>query len=102
MELATHILPAIAVLLAYKAKDIFAEFNKFPEQCQRVSIMQYSRLDSSVRMLFRSRADVYNTMSLASSDFTVDVYDQGPCKQELLGMHVNRGQIRDNSLIYAE
>ena len=39
VELATHILPAIAVLLAYKANDIFAEFNKFPEQCQRVSIM---------------------------------------------------------------
>ena len=100
-ELAAHILPAIAVLLAYKSNDIFAEFNKFPEQCPRVSIMQYSSFDSSLRMLFRSKDDVMNTPSLASSDEVVSFYDQGPSKHELLGMHVNRGQIRDNSLIYA-
>lgn len=40
IEFAKMIIPSIAVVIAYPAHDVFAEFNKFPEQISKVSIMQ--------------------------------------------------------------
>ena len=33
--------PGIAILSAFPTKDMFTEFNKYPEQMQRVSTLQY-------------------------------------------------------------
>lgn len=39
LEFFANIIPGITILIAFKAEDVFAEFNKFPEQCSRVSVM---------------------------------------------------------------
>ena len=39
LEFAANIAPGITILFAYKAQDVFGEFNKFPEHCPRVSVI---------------------------------------------------------------
>ena len=71
VEFAGRSLPTISVLLAYKPNDIFCEFNKFPEHCPRVSIMQYSRHLQTFRRT--STSGVLNPSSPGSS--TIDTME---------------------------
>ena len=41
IEFICNCIPIIVILVKYPVQDMFAEFNKFPEQITRVSIMQY-------------------------------------------------------------
>ena len=46
--------PAIIISFVFKPKDLFAEFNMFPEQIDRVSIMQFPKYDLKAKKSLRN------------------------------------------------
>ena len=87
IEFLSYVLPCLTVIFAYSAQDMFAKFNKFPEQISKVSICQYSG-DNNALTILRRNTDP-NTSRTSESD--------------LLGFNVNRAvDLIDSDLLEAQ
>ena len=81
IEFVSNCIPICVILVKYPVQDMFAEFNKFPEQISQVSIMQYPQ-----------QTLLHNQIG-----------ERGSINTDLFGFPVNLAyNARDSDLILAE
>ena len=97
LQFLSYVLPCLVIVFVYSADDMFAKFNKFPEQISNVSILQFPQY-----------RDVRESLILnKSSSSTSDSYYKKGSSVDLFGFEVNRtlsyhySQNKDPALLLA-